>query len=113
MAAENSIEQSFVRWCKRHGIMRRKLMLNPGRGWPDDAVFLPNNRVCWIEFKGDKGTLSPQQEFIHRKMRAAGHDVFVCRSLQEAKDAVAQVSAKGEGLPAKELPPKKRWGSLA
>lgn len=66
-------------------------MLNPGRGWPDDAVLLPGNVVCWIEFKGPYGELSPQQEFIHRKMRNAGHDVFVCKSLEEAKLAVKKV----------------------
>lgn len=91
MAAENSIEQSFIRWCKREGYTRFKLALNTGRGWPDDAVLLPGNVVCWIEFKGTQGSLSPQQEFMHRKMRSAGHDVFICRSLEEAKEAVRKV----------------------
>jgi hypothetical protein len=101
VAAENSIEQAFMRYCKRHGYYRCKLRLTSGRGWPDDAVLLPCNVVVWIEFKGDVGVLSPQQEFIHRKMRKAGHDVFVCRSLEEAKDAIAQVSARIAGLSAR------------
>jgi hypothetical protein len=68
--------------------MRYKLRLNPGRGWPDQAVLLPDNKIVWIEFKTEKGVVSPQQEFIHRKMWKAGHKVYVCRSLESAKEAV-------------------------
>lgn len=96
MATENSIEQSFNRWCKRHGFVRIKLKLNPGRGWPDSAVMLPGNVMCWVEFKGPTGVTSPQQDFVIAKMAKAGHQVFICRTLEEAIDAVAQISKRGE-----------------
>jgi hypothetical protein len=95
MAAENSIEQSFKNWCKRHGYTRFKLKLDPGRGWPDQAVMLPGNRVVWIEFKSRRGVVAPQQEFIHAKLEKCGHVVFVCRSLEEAKDAITRISKSG------------------
>lgn len=98
MAAESSVEKSFARWCKREGLERHKLVLRVGRGWPDNAVFLPDNRVCWIEFKSPIGKTDPQQDLIHRRLRKAGHEVFVCRTLEEAKNAVAQVSAGSKGL---------------
>ena len=97
MAEENSIEQSFLRWCKGKKLPCVKLKLDPGRGWPDRAVLLPNNRVVWIEFKGSYGRLSPQQEFQIRRMGLAGHQVAVCNSVQGAIDAVTQFSEDSKG----------------
>ena len=92
--SENSIEQSFNRWCKDNGFYRRKLKLNPGRGWPDQAVFLPNNVVVWIEFKGPDGVLSAQQVFVHRQMAKSGHKVHVCRTKDEAVAVVGEYLRK-------------------
>lgn len=104
MATELSIELSFKRWCKRVGLVGCKLKLTAGRGWPDKAVLLPDNRVVWIEFKGPEGRLSAQQEFCIRKMQKAGHQVFVCRSLEEAQDAVAQLSGISSELRTQQAP---------
>lgn len=98
MATENSIEQSFKRWCDSQGYDTPKLKLNPGRGWPDRAVLLPGNKICWIEFKAPNGRLSEQQKFCIRRMAKSGHDVYVCKSVEEAKDAIARVSAGEQKL---------------
>lgn len=92
---ESSIEQAFVRWCKKHGYATVKLRLNPGRGWPDRAVLLPNNIVCWIEFKTPTGEVRPQQEFIFKKMAKCGHEVFIARSVEDAANAIARLSESG------------------
>jgi hypothetical protein len=93
---ENSLEQSFKRWCKNAGLYRVRLRLNPGRGWPDDAVLLPGNIVVWIEMKGPEGVLSPQQEYVHAKLNRHGHDVHVCRTLESAVDVVTSYLEKIE-----------------
>lgn len=92
MAAESSIEKSFVRWCEKQGYPCLKLVLLTQRGWPDRAVMLPGNKVCWIEMKAPGGRTSPQQEYWIRKQREAGHNVFVCDSVESAINAVTQVS---------------------
>lgn len=87
---ESSIEKSFVRWCRKHKITTFKLVRNPGRGWPDRAVFFPDNQVCWLEFKTDTGELSPAQKVTNELLSKLGHDVYVVRSVKEAKEALAR-----------------------
>ena len=86
---EGKIERAFVRWCDKLKIPCEKITVGK-RGWPDRAVLLPKGRVLWIEFKTTEGVLSHQQEFVHRKLRKAGHTVVVCRSLEEAIKATEE-----------------------
>lgn len=87
---ESSIEQTFVRWCKKHKIKTFKLILNPGAGWPDRAVIFPDNRVCWIEFKTPTGQLSEIQEYTIRMLDELGHVVYTVTSANQAKKALKE-----------------------
>lgn len=85
---ENSVEQSFVRWCNRNGLICEKLT-SPKKGWPDRCVLLRGAKVVWLEFKHPKGgKLSPHQKSAHEKIRTAGHVVSVPRTVEEAIKAI-------------------------
>jgi hypothetical protein len=92
VTTESPIEKSFVRWCKDNGYSIKKLALVSEGGWPDRAVLLPNNRVCWIEFKSPTGRLDPIQQYVIRDMAKHGHKVFVCTSLGEAVRAIKELT---------------------
>lgn len=92
MTTESPIEKSFVRWCK--DVLKQwcvKLILVSGSGWPDRAILLPGNRICWIEFKSPTGKTSPVQDFVIREMARYGHKVHVCKSVSEAQQAVKEI----------------------
>ena len=73
-------------------------------GTPDLAVCLPDRRVVWLEVKTSgeaqtklpgsgvrrrqPGRTSDDQDKLHAELRAAGHVVFVVRSIEEALVAV-------------------------
>lgn len=90
--AESSIEKAFARWCKANDLWTMKLKLSSGAGWPDRAVLLPDNRVCWLEFKTSDGDTDPVQDFVIREMAKFGHQVFIPRSCSEAQNAIARLS---------------------
>ncbi len=92
MANEIAIEQSFKRWCTARELPCLKLVLSDGRGWPDRAILIPGNIVCWIEFKDPTGELSPHQKYWISKAEQAGHQIFVCTSVGEAIEAVTRLS---------------------
>jgi len=96
--AESNIESSFLRWCKKVKYWTLKLRPDPeGKGWPDRAVLLPGNRVCWIEFKTPTGEISPHQKEVAKNMLEQGHDVYFCRSSSDGQQAVAAVLCECEG----------------
>ncbi len=53
-------------------------------GKPDITGVLKGRYVA-VEVKGPKGTVKKHQEYVHKKLRAAGAIVFVAHSLSEAK----------------------------
>lgn len=57
-------------------------------GLPDLCLICPKGKVIWIEVKSDKGVLSDAQRHIHGKLGGLGHSVFVCRSIDEVKEAL-------------------------
>ena len=42
----------------------------------------------WIEFKTSKGTTSPTQKWWHAQLKEQCHQVVVCRTVEEAVEAV-------------------------
>lgn len=98
MAAESSIEKSLIRWCEKMGYPCLKLVLSERKGWPDRAILLPGNVVCWIELKAPNGRTSPQQDYWIREMKKSGHHIFVCDNLGSAIEAITRVSEGCQGL---------------
>ena len=52
-------------------------------GTPDTVLLLPDGKSIWVELKWGKNTTSDRQDELHGEMRAIGHPVVVCRSVDE------------------------------
>lgn len=63
-------------------------------GWPDLGVFW-RGRTFLFELKTPEGALSLSQREMHRQLRAAGHEVHVCR---REEDVLAVLAAAGVPL---------------
>jgi hypothetical protein len=51
-----------------------------GAGWPDTVYVQPyRGRLLFVEFKRELGKTSPEQDHVHRLLRAAGLTVAVWR----------------------------------
>ncbi|MDE2473092.1 MAG: VRR-NUC domain-containing protein [Bradyrhizobium sp.] len=58
--------------------------LNPG--WPDLTIALHGGRTLYVEIKRpDGGILSQQQQHVHAALRALGHPVGVCTSIEDVR----------------------------
>ncbi|MCR9254753.1 MAG: VRR-NUC domain-containing protein [Alphaproteobacteria bacterium] len=52
-------------------------------GIPDLTILLPDGRSVWIEVKAPEKYATPHQRALHERMRAIGHKVEVCRSIDD------------------------------
>lgn len=84
---ERDIEAKAVALAKSYGWLAYKFT-SPARASVPDRLFLREGVAVFIEFKSEKGRLTVGQEREHARLRAAGFPVFVCRSVQEALDAL-------------------------
>jgi len=77
------------------GARRKRLGALPG--WPDLGVFYRGS-VVLLELKRSRyGALSPAQRVLHPRLSDNGFPVAVCRSVDEALDAVAAGGAPVRG----------------
>ena len=69
-------------------------------GMPDMVVFEPwenwmdkadpaNSPVLWLELKAKSGSLSQAQKDVHKQLKALGHQVDTCRTLEQVQHALA------------------------
>lgn len=91
MNPESRIEQSFARWCSQRNIPCLKVQAIGVRGFPDRLVLL-QGMVVFIEFKTPTGVLSEHQIRCHARLKSLGLEIHVCRSKQEAIDAIERTS---------------------
>ena len=79
-------------WMKAEGMLA---------GWPDLEVFYPNvkNQNLYIEMKTEKGKLSDSQFECLTYLELCGHDVAICRTVEDAVDKIC----KHLGLRAKRI----------
>jgi VRR-NUC domain len=54
-------------------------------GWPDFTVFGPVEKVLFIEFKTERGTLSEDQRQVMSMLAIFGHTVYIERSYEQAR----------------------------
>lgn len=87
---ERSIEDAFVRWCKKHGLKARKLRELKRNGFPDRSLFIGQGRMICIEFKSPAGDLDKAQIECIKELREDGVPVLVTSSLEEAKHFVGE-----------------------
>lgn len=84
MPKEIAIENPVVARAERAGYFVRKVSW-PGRRSAPDRVFARKDRgTVWIEFKRPGEVPTKLQSEEHAKMRAAGMEVHVCDSVDDA-----------------------------
>lgn len=54
-------------------------------GFPDIGIALPDARTLYVENKSRTGGLNKNQREVHAKLRAAGHTVFVARTIEQTR----------------------------
>lgn len=97
MAGESSMERSLRTWCKARGI--ECLKLRPvvfGEGFPDRTILIPGGIILFMETKTAVGTVRDKQKWWIAHLQKLGFKAVVCRSLEEAKNAVTKLSTGGE-----------------
>lgn len=67
------------------GAILKGLGLVPGM---PDWLVAHAGRTLWLELKTDVGRLSAAQKLCHERLRRAGHQVQVCRSIFDVIDAL-------------------------
>jgi hypothetical protein len=81
---EKHIELGVVKPAEAAGFFVRKVQW-PGRRSAPDRVFAREDRgTVWIEFKRPGGSATLLQQREHMRMQAAGMEVHVCDSAQQA-----------------------------
>jgi hypothetical protein len=78
------------------GVKLRNEGLKPGV--PDLVVFGAEQpwacpKILWLELKSKSGTLSAVQKATIAELKALGHEVAVCRTLEEVEAAAAEFVA--------------------
>lgn len=81
---ERTVEQYFIRRVREVGGLQRKYTSPGVRGVPDRIAIL-NGLVYFVELKAPGKMLRPDQVREHRKLRAAGTNVWTLDS-KEAVD---------------------------
>jgi len=80
---ESSIERRFCDFVKDAGFVAIKIMR---KGWPDRLIQLSNGYGFYIEFKRKGKGAEKLQLHTHDKLRKKGNHVYVCDTLQQAKE---------------------------
>lgn len=81
---EASIERAVVRRMQKVALRALKLNGRGMAGWPDRLFIMPDGKSIFIEFKRPGGVVSDNQENVIRRLRSAGHEVYVCYSVEAA-----------------------------
>lgn len=79
------VEKPVLDWCKRHGVLQRKMNGLGFRGWPDRMFLIDKVLTLFIEFKVPGGHCTELQLHIHKQLQELGYPVHV---FDNAKDAI-------------------------
>ena len=90
---EIPIQKQIIDYLKLMGFIVFRLNAGKGRynqylcpnGTPDLMAIKKHHHV-WIEVKAGKNEPTPEQEEMHKKLRAAGQIVITVRSLDEVRE---------------------------
>ncbi len=94
---ESDVEKECRAWVENEGGIWIKLLADGRKGIPDNEVMMPPIKVAGYEFpvtlkvelkRPVGGKISPHQEKWIRDIRNLEHPVYVCKSLDELKNAV-------------------------
>lgn len=78
---ERDLERACRRLAETNGAMLLKWVSPGNRGVPD-RILVHKGRIALIEFKQQKGSLSPIQRVMHEKLTTCGVGPHVIRDLE-------------------------------
>lgn len=81
---ESQIEMPVVKRAEKAGYFVRKVGWVGRRSAPDRLFSRPDRGVVWIEFKAPGKEVTLAQKTEHERMKAAGMEVHVCDSIEDA-----------------------------
>lgn len=89
LATEDSVENHLMRGvAKKRGLTIKLRFL---RGWPDRLVLLPKGVLFFVELKRPVGgVFEPLQQYIHKKLRKLGFQVWVCHTKEQVNEILAR-----------------------
>lgn len=83
--SEKQIERECRRYAESQGWLSLKLTCPGHAGVPDRMFISPKGRIEFVEFKTEKGQLSPIQTRMIAVFKKHGHEVELIRSLDSFK----------------------------
>jgi len=82
-------EAKIVQACRRYLLKKNWLMVNLIQvspiGMPDMLAVSPEGRYLWLEFKAERGRVTPIQKHMHETLGNRNCEVHVIRSLENLK----------------------------
>ena len=97
-AREKTIESYLIEQCKAHGFMTLKF-ISSLTGVPDRIV-IGGGHTVFVELKRPKGNdLSERQKIVIDKMRAAGAQVEIIRTLSQVDQLMATMADNANTQP--------------
>lgn len=79
---ESKIEKDSKQAAKKIGYWGIKFLPTLVKGLPD-VIYIGHGCVFFVEYKNEKGKLSPMQIHIHKKFKEHGIVVHVARSVDD------------------------------
>lgn len=87
---ERHLEKDCIRLakrtCKKMKLPKPQILkLNTfgHNSWPDRHFFMPRGVSLMVEFKKPEENPTPLQAKLHRRLRKLGHEVYVCKTVEE------------------------------
>ena len=85
---EIEFEVAAADYAQALGGLLKKCVVPGERDWPDRIGLFPNAHTFYIEFKRPKEEPRRGQLANHKMLRRLGYSVYVCKSLDEAKQII-------------------------
>ncbi len=84
---EKTIERDCRRIAERNDCMLLKIISPNRNGIPDRLFIAPDNIFIWMEFKQQKGVVSPIQRRTMKTLKRFGHNACVVNSVEMFQQA--------------------------
>lgn len=92
---ERDVEGYLARRLDELGLDCMKFSPDLKNGMPDRIVLLPRREVLWVELKKPEGgRIAELQKYQHAKLEAAGHEVVIVWTKQQADELCERLRAE-------------------
>ena len=87
-AAESTIERNVCKYAREQGYLALKFVSPGQRGVPDRIFINELGKVMFVEFKTEKGVVSPLQQMWINRLRKQHKLVYIIRSVESGRTLV-------------------------